>query len=338
MSIADRYILAGRGAEPRALRIFSAYQHCNWEDHNLGPALDSFGEHTHYDWLKDSPEFDQYAAGWHYGAKQRMNARLLSRVLEGPKPDVFFGYLCGRHVFRGTIEAIRLYGVPSVNMSLDDKTHRYSALEPTGWAGMVDIISAFDLCWTSDPTALDWYAEHGARAIYLPAGANPAVFVPRDCERDIPVLFVGKCYGRRAEIVAQLAEAGIDVTCYGQGWPNGPVDTPTMVGLMNRAVITLGIGETGDPVKLSLKGRDFEAPMAGAMYLTQYNPELADWYEIGREIDTWATVPDLIEQIDNYLAHPWEAETIRHAGAERARREHSWRRRFEVAFSALGVL
>jgi hypothetical protein len=318
-------------------RIFAAYQDCNWEEANLTPALHSFGEVVRYDWTKSTPPYDQYTADWHYGGKQRMNAEMLRLIVASQPLDLFYGYLCGRHVFRGTVEAIRLLGIPRLGMSLDDKTHRYSVLEPTGWAGMVDIISAFDLTMTSDPTALPWYAAHGARAIYSPAGANPDLFRPQDIERDIPVLFVGKNYGRRAEIIGQLADMGIDVTCYGQGWPNGPVSTEQMVTLMNRAVITLGIGETADPALLSLKGRDFEAPMCGAFYLTQHNPELADWYEIGTDIETWGGVPDLVAKIRYYTGRPNEAEAIRHAGARRAHRDHTWRARFERAFAEMGT-
>ena len=318
------------------MKIFAAWQNCNWEDANLAPALASFGEVVHYDWTKSTPPYDQYSPEWHFGGKQRMNAELLAAFGYAQPVDLFYGYLCGRHVFRGTLEAIRLTGTPMLGMSLDDKTHRYSVFEPTGFAGMIDIISAFDLTMTSDPTAVAWYEEHGARAIYSPAGANPDVFVPRDCERDIPVLFVGKNYGRRAEIIGQLAEAGIDVTCYGQGWPRGPVSTAEMVNLMNRAQITLGIGETGDPALLSLKGRDFEAPMAGAFYLVQDNPELWAHYN-NNEISTWHEAPDLVGCIRHYQAHPGITEAVRHNAAIRARRDHTWRRRFEAAFAAMGL-
>lgn len=321
------------------MRIFGAYQNFNWEEPNLTPALQSFGDLVRYDWHA-AHGYDQYDPAWHYGGKQSMNAELVAQVYAAhqAKPlDVFYGYLCGRLVFRGMIEAIKLLGVPTMTMCLDDKTHRYSVLEPTGFAGMVDVASAFDLCWTSDPTAVAWYESIGARAIYLPPGANPDVFVPRDCERDIDVLFIGKNYGRRAEIIGALTDAGIDVTCYGQGWPRGPVTTEQMVNLMNRARITLGIGETADPAKLSLKGRDFEAPMCGAFYLCQHNPELEEQYVVGEDIETWADVSELVDMIRHYQAHPNVAEWIRHNAAMSARRDHTWRARFEAAFRALGV-
>jgi len=325
------------------MRIFAAFRHFNWEEHNLTPALRTFGDVVRYDW---HPPYDQYDAGWHYGLKSAMNREMLQRVdaAHKEKPlDVFYGYLCGRLVHRGYIEALRLMGIPTLNMTLDDKTHKYSSLEPTGFAGMVDIASAFDLCWTSDPTAVAWYEDHGARAIYLPAGANPDVFKPMECERDIDVLFVGKKYGRRESIIWHLEQAGIDVQAYGQGWERGPVTTATMVELMNRAKITLGIGEAADGT-ISLKGRDFEAPMAGAFYLTQYNPELLEHYRIGcrgftpGHIDMWENTTDLIDKCKFYLAHPEDADSIRHAGAKHARQHHTWRARFEAAFEAMELL
>ena len=77
--------------------------------------------------------------------------------------------------------------------------------------------------------------------------------------------------------------------------------------------------------------------MAGAFYLTQGNPELADHYEIGTEIVTWQNLGELVAKVRYYLAKPGDAEQIRHAGAARARESHTWRRRFETAFAAMGL-
>ena len=44
------------------MRIFAAFQHFNWENHNLQPALEELGEVVRYDW---HPPYSQYDAGWH---------------------------------------------------------------------------------------------------------------------------------------------------------------------------------------------------------------------------------------------------------------------------------
>lgn len=320
------------------MRTFGAWQNFNWEDPNWESTLRAFGDLVHYDWSTHG--YDQYDPRWHYRLKQAMNQELFVtlRDAHAEKPvDLFFGYLCGRLIFRGYIEALHLLKIPSLNIALDDKTHHYSFLEPTGFAGQVDIASAFDLSWTSDPASLEWYGSIGAHAIFLPEGANPDVFVARDCERDIPAVFVGRCYGRRVEMVEELRSLGVDVLTYGMDWPNGPATTEQLVDLVNRAQVTLGFGETPNIERIGIKGRDFEVPMAGGLYMPQYNRELAPWWQDGLEIVTWETIPQLAEHIRYYQAHQTEGEEIRHRAAARARREHTWRHRFEIAFREMGL-
>ncbi|MFA5637256.1 MAG: hypothetical protein WC977_15270, partial [Anaerovoracaceae bacterium] len=110
------------------MRIFAAFRHFNWEEHNLTPGLRAIGDVVRYDW---HPPYDQYDPGWHYGLKQAMNRQMLERVARAHEErplDLFYGYLCGRLIHRGYVEAIRMLGIPTLNMTLDDKTHRYSAL------------------------------------------------------------------------------------------------------------------------------------------------------------------------------------------------------------------
>lgn len=319
------------------MRVFGGYQNFNWEEPNLTPALLSFGTLIRYDW---HPPFDQYMDGWHEQHKANMNRALLGHVIKAHETeplDVCFLYTSGRLIFRAYVWALTKGGIPTINMSLDDKTHRYGVLEPTGWSGMVDNASAFTLNMTNDPTAVAWYESIGARAIYSPAGANPDVYKPVDVKRDVPVLFIGKKYGRREQVIARLMDKGIDVRAYGAGWPNGTVSTEDMVSLINRSVVTLGIAETGDASILSLKGRDFEVPMNGACYLTQAHNELAEHYRVGEEIAFWQDEDELADKCRYYLAHPEEGEDMRHRAAIRARRDHTWRIRFERAFRAAGV-
>jgi spore maturation protein CgeB len=87
-----------------------------------------------------------------------------------------------------------------------------------------------------------------------------------------------------------------------------------------------------------LKGRDFEIPMSGGLYLTEYHPELDRFYDIGSEIVTYRDFDDLVETIRCLLSNPEKADKIRRKGYERARREHSWEMRFEKIFQLLGLI
>jgi len=55
-----------------------------------------------------------------------------------------------------------------------------------------------------------------------------------------------------------------------------------------------------------------------------------------RATDEWLSVwQELVDLSRYYLANDTERETIRRAGYERARRDHTWRRRFEDLFAEL---
>jgi len=124
-----------------------------------------------------------------------------------------------------------------------------------------------------------------------------------------------------------------------------PLPFEEMVKMYSRSKISLGFGgadtssELEKPERLrAVKLRDFEAPMSGAFYLTEYRNELENHYNIGDEIVCYHDTEDLIEKIKYYLAHEDEAEAIREAGYQRARRDHTWANRFEQVFGEIGII
>jgi spore maturation protein CgeB len=319
------------------LRIFAAFANVNEEDASLHSALDAFGEVIRFRWDFD----EQYHPDWHFSGKQRMNQRMIEtlKTAHATKPiDIFFGYLSGRTVFPGIIRHITQMGIPTFCMSLDDKEKFFGALEFTGFTGMADIANAFTLCWTNTEDAVAEYAAVGGRAIYLPPGASPNVFRPYDLPCDIDVSFVGQKYGQRPAIIQALRERGIGVKTFGKGWASGEIPQEEMVRIYSRSKITLGLaGAAGADQSLCLKGRDFEVPMSGGFYLTQYHPELEHFFDIGREIVCYRTIDDLAEKIRHFLNNPAELEKIRAAGHKRAIRDHTWVGRFRVALRRMGI-
>jgi spore maturation protein CgeB len=72
-----------------------------------------------------------------------------------------------------------------------------------------------------------------------------------------------------------LKKHGIEVEAFGFGWSNGPLSTQEMVRMYSKSKINLGFGEITNLIDTyCLTGRDFEIPMSGGLYLTEYNPEL----------------------------------------------------------------
>lgn len=333
--------LPGKTPKPKGqLRILAIYHNYNWEGPSLGPSLAAFGEVKYLDWrdpaLAGGRQPDD--AGW----KGAMNTGLLrsAKAWADQRPfDVVFTYLSGEQVNSGVLEELRSHGAPMVNLALNDKETFVGKVRNGHAAGARDICRHFDLCWTSTMDALEKYVVEGATPLYLPEGANPEVHRPYDEKKIYDVSFVGQCYGNRPGIIARLREAGVRVEAFGPGWPSGPLTMEEMVRTWSRSRINLGFGGVlGHREAYCLKGRDFEVPMSGGLYLTEHHEELIPFYEIGREIVTYAGFDDLREKIRWLLADPDQADKIRQAGKMRALREHTWEMRFDRVFRMLGAL
>lgn len=121
---------------------------------------------------------------------------------------------------------------------------------------------------------------------------------------------------------------------------HGPVTDQEYVTLFSESRISLGFLILGDTHRTSkplrqIRLREFEAPMAGAFYLTGWLPEIALHYEVGKEIVCYRSFEELVDLARYYLEHEEERERIRLAGRERARRDHTWERRYETLFEEL---
>ena len=321
------------------IRTLAVWHNYNWETDALKPSLERFGPVRLYDWFE---EFDHSRRDWRDAIKPRMNRALVDLVgrwCREERPDILFTYLSGELVYPQTVEALRSHGVPIVNLALNDKEHFVGKIRGGQAMGMRDICRYFDLCWTSTEDALVKYCVEGAIPLYLPEGANPDVHRPYDVEREFDVSFVGQCYGNRPAVIERLKQAGIRVEAFGFGWPNGPLATEEMVKMYSRSRINLGFGGVaGHDDTYCLKGRDFEIPMSGGLYVTEPCAELERFFRPGEEVVTYEGFDDLVGKIRHLLAHPEEAERIRRAGYERARSEHTWEMRFETVFGLMGLL
>ena len=320
------------------LSIVAVFHNYNWENASLTPALEKFGKVRHYDWFA---AFDHTRRDWRRSLKGKMNRDLverMKRLVAEQRPDVIFTYLAGEIVFPETIESLRVLQVPMIHFSLNDKEHFVGKVRGGLSFGSRDICRWFDLCWTSTGDALKKYCVEGALPVYLPEGANPEIHRPFASEKTIDVSFVGQCYGNRPEVIRRLKEKGINVEVFGDGWPNGPLSTEDMVRIYSKSRINLGFGGVeGHAETYCLKGRDFEIPMSGGLYLTEYHPELETVYDLGKEIVVYHSFDELVETIRRLPANPEEAETIRQAGRLRALTEHTWEKRFEKIFSLMNL-
>lgn len=85
------------------------------------------------------------------------------------------------------------------------------------------------------------------------------------------------------------------------------------------------------------RGRDVEAPMMGACYLTEWTEELEIMYDLGTEIETYRTAEEMVEKIRSLESDPVRRRLLRCAGQLRALADHSVPASLERVRTKLGI-
>jgi hypothetical protein len=314
----------------------------NWEV-VVPEVLATFGRVSLFDW--SAAGFDALSPDW-VSRRDAMNDAMLeafdAAYREEPV-DVVVGYLSGSNTAPEVLERMARRGCAIVNFCFDDKLLFEGV--PLGGrpSGPAPLASKVDLNLTNAPASLVKYAAHGGLALFWPQGAHPGLHRPVETPFEFDVSFVGGGYGWRPVFIRRLqrllAPAGVEVACFGPRWPAGPLSDEEMVRLYSRSRINLGFGGVASSRRLTcLKGRDFEVPMSGGLYLTQQNPELERVFDVGREIVTYRDEAGCARTILDLLADPDRAAAIRRAGRARCLRDHTWERRWAQVFELAGLL
>lgn len=331
--------LGGRPPSPMGgLHIFLAYAATNWET-VLPRALAPFGRVTEFEWR--SRGFDDRTPDW-LARRDAMNRAMLDTFLDAHRHapvDAVVGYLSGHNTAPSVLDAMAREGPAIFNFCWDDKLCFPGPRLGGRYASPAAIAHAVDLNLTNAPESVIKYAVHAGLAMFWPEAAHPEVHRPHDLPFEFDVSFVGGCYGRRPAFMRELARLGVRVACFGSGWPGGPLTDEEVVRLYSRSRVNLGFAGVGYSRRLMcLKGRDFEAPMSGGLYLTQANPELRLVYDVGREIVTYRGAADCARTIRALLRDPARAQSIREAGRTRALRDHTYEARWTQVFRLAGLL
>ncbi|MFH1922005.1 MAG: glycosyltransferase, partial [Planctomycetota bacterium] len=322
--------------QPGQVHTFAFIPKISWHS-MLYPDLYELGPVTEFDYtahghrLEEFGRFDDQAVR----RRRQMNDLVMPalRKAHAERPvDWVFVYASGLEVRVELIRAIvEELGIPVVNMCLDDKQSWTGPLLDGQRTGQVDIASAFDVSWTSARAACGWYLCEGARPIYMPEGFDKKFYRPMAVDQDIPVSFIGGAYGFRPSVIRALERNKIPIQVFGPGWNTRSVWGNEQVMIVNRSRINLGMGGIGYSERLTnVKTRDFEIPgTGGGIYLTTFNPDLAQHFDIGREIVCYHSREEIVELIRYYLARPEEAREIARRGRQRCLAEHRWLHRYQ---------
>lgn len=275
--------------------------------------------------------FDSLARG-PYPDFASLNRALLQKV-EETSPDVVLCVLMQYEVWIETIRLIRDSGTVVINWATDD-SWKYTMFSKL-------IGSEFDLYATTYPDVVALYHRDGIGSVCLSQwAANAEALVPplpaRECR--YPVSFVGAAYGNRSVMVEALCREGVEVACFGHGWPAGPVEAKRISEIVRSSQVSLnfssgsGRGEVAGADR-QIKARIFEVPGYGGCLLTERAPNLDRYFRIGEEILTFEGSGELIAAVKTLLANPERRDSIAQCGFERVRREHTYDRRFDHLFA-----
>tara|TARA_X000000950_G_C13897772_1_gene653622 strand:- start:1773 stop:2972 length:1200 start_codon:yes stop_codon:yes gene_type:complete len=264
----------------------------------------------------------------------------LTYELDNNGIDVVMGQMWANYISNKSLEWARKKGIVIINVSMDDRLPEHWQVKGGIKLGAIGLSGSTDMVLTTSSETCGWYGVNGCPAIYWPLASDPEVFKPRNnAPRDIDVLFIGNKYGYRTKVIKGLKKAGINVSCYGKGWNNGPVMSKEMASLFKRAKIMLGIGTIGHCEDVyTLKLRDFDAPMSGALYITHRNPDLLEMFKEGKDIECYETINEASTKIKFYLNNPENLKKIAYSGSKLAAKRDTWDKRLTDTFQMLELI
>jgi hypothetical protein len=263
----------------------------------------------------------------------------LHRANEQSPVDLVLGQMWSNYIGLEPLRAAQQLGAVTANVAMDDRLPEHWGSHGGVRLGAVGLCGATDAVFTTDPDSLLRYTVEGCPAFFFPLASDPELFRPAsEAEKRYDISFVGGRYGIRAEIVDALERGGINVAAFGPGWANGPIPADRAAEIFGASRIVLGIGTIGHARDVyTIKLRDFDGPMSGALYMTHRNPDLLTLFEEGKEIECYASIKECVEKVRHYLGRPAERIAIAQAGLQRARRDHTWDRRITEMLNTLGL-
>jgi spore maturation protein CgeB len=310
----------------------------SFEETNFRSALDGMGHEV--------IPFDFMAEKRAHG-KGEMNRRLLAAAREA-SPDLSFFVLFEDEIDTETIRGVSRAGGPAVNWFPDDhwRFDRFTR----------HFAQAFDWSVTTDRDSLPKYEAIGYDRVILSQWACNRYAYDRTAEGlAYDVTFIGQSYGERPATVERLRAEGIDVRCWGFGWPEGRIEHEEMVRVFGASRINLNLSSAFSPPgrlpsrlirrfrksteerKSQIKGRTFEVPGSGGFLLTDRVAHLEDYLTPGREIGVFESPDELAGQVRWWLEHEDERAKAAEAGYRRVRAEHTYDHRFAEIFERVGV-
>jgi spore maturation protein CgeB len=299
----------------KILCVFGKYQYgdasrgIGTEYASFIPALERLGyEIIHFDsWAKDL-----------YPTYAHLNESLLETVLR-EQPDVMLTVQRNYEIWLETLQIIRSNtNTATISWTTDDS---WKYREVSRFIG-----TAYHAITTTYAECIDKYHKAGIPNVLLTQWAAKI----DDLQPPLPasqckyqVSFVGAAHGDRKQRIEALRKAGIEVTCFGHGWPSGSIPAEEIPEIIRESIISLNFSNAYKGVN-QVKARTYEVPGSGGFLLTEYAPNIERAYIPEEEIAIFHSHKDLVEKIQYFLSHLDERDRIAQAGFLRTKEQHTY--------------
>lgn len=227
------------------------------------------------------------------------------------------------------LDQLRKRGVKTIMVFFDDSS-RFDSTNRF-YLGASDYVLTHD-----SADAIKLYEEIGFTAEFFPCYPSyhfyqSLISAPETDPIQRPeVCFVGARIADRGEYLSALQSAGVPLMVFGNGWPNGMLSQSRMAKLFAASEISLNfVKNVSNTSARQLKARAFEIVMSGGFLLTEHDEELADYFDVGLEIDSFSSVDECIEKVRFYIANGALAAEMGARASQKAKKLYS----FESAWS-----
>lgn len=106
---------------------------------------------------------------------------------------------------------------------------------------------------------------------------------------------------------------------HNRGYASSLIDMPL---IFHESKININI--TAKSIRSGLSLRIFDVLGCGGFLITNFQSELCNYFEIGKDLVTYDTPQDLVDKCSYYLTHEDERLEIAHNGYEKVKQFHTW--------------
>ena len=252
--------------------------------------------------------------GWYYkrGSRNKMNSLLLDKV----KQEEF--------------DLVLLSKTDTVDPRLLTKINKYSPtwyffMDPMDQVRHINATAyAVRATWASATFSdvTEHFKKAGANAYWITQGVDTEVFKPKSLPKSYDVVFVGTKTAKRQRYINALENAGILVTCFGDGWQNPQVFHDKLVNIYHKSRIILNFCRAGRGFSI----RVFQVMGTGSFLLSEYCSDFEAFFKAGLHLDWFKDEEGLVDKTKHYLANESQCQKIAMQGSAYVYENCSWKK------------